>query len=254
MADAPSISGNLPFYKNPEPLNAEKHGKLGLKHTAQPLGFASNTHIVPITVGEFGASALCYPIIFAGNDKAPLAVMGLRQNENLYIKPDGQFDQEYYLPAFIRRYPFVFAEDKERGNFVVCVDTGSDLVTDKPDTPFFENGQPSEFTNNAIEFLKGFEGQRQSTQRFVEQLEELDLFETKDVMVQQQGAEGAQPEQVKVADYFGVSEEKLKALPADKLVELNQSGALKTIHVHLASLINWQRILARAAQSQKTVN
>lgn len=250
MADTvtPGISGQLPFYKSPEPLSAEKHGKLGIVRRDDGLKFAHTANVVPITIGEFGPAALCYPIIFAGSQKAPLAVMGLRKDENLYINDKGELVDDYYVPSFIRRYPFVFAEDKAQGNFVVCVDTGSDLVSDKPDQPFFENGQPTDFTNQAIEFLKNFESQRQTTMRYVKELEELDLFELKEVNISQQLAGESEPKNVKVADYYGISEEKLKRVPAAKLAEMRDSGALMSIHVHLLSLMNWQRVIARATR------
>jgi hypothetical protein len=248
MANTPTITGSIPLYKSPEPLNATAHANLGVRKVENPLEFATRTNVVPVTIGEFGPASLCYPIIFAGGDKTPLAVMGLRKEENLYVNGKGLTDPDYYLPAFIRRYPFVFAEDKEKGNFVVCIDTGSDLISDKPDTPFFKDGKPTEFTENAIEFLKNFEGQRQASANFVKMLEELDLFEKKDVTVTNRNPDGSDAGSVKVADYFGVSEAKLNALPVDKLGELRQSGALMTIYVHLLSLMNWQRVIARAAR------
>ena len=77
---------------------------------------------VPLTVTEFSAAALSYPIIFVGNDKTPVAVMGVRQNENEYIDATGQPDPDTYLPAFVRRYPFVFMQADTDGDYLLAID------------------------------------------------------------------------------------------------------------------------------------
>lgn len=258
MAEAPNqgpqLTGQVPFYKNPEPLSAERHANLGLRRSDTPLAFARETNVVPITVGEFGPAATCYPIIFAGPNRVPLVVMGLRSGTNLYIGDDGRIQDDMYLPAFVRRYPFVFAEvgaqeNKPADNLVVCIDTASDLVVDGGDVPFFEGGKPTDFTNDAIEFLKSFEQQRLSTERLSTLFTELDLFEEKTINFQPRPNGENAGEPFKIADYYAVSMDKLNALPADKFVELRDNGALSAAHAHHLSLLNWQRIIERAIRS-----
>jgi hypothetical protein len=72
----PELSGQVMFYKRPEPLSLEKHRNLGVKQIPAPFSFLKQSHAVPITVSEFGVVATCFPIIFVGNDKTPVAVMG----------------------------------------------------------------------------------------------------------------------------------------------------------------------------------
>lgn len=252
MADAPAgsaqITGNVPFYKNPQPLSTEKHAALGIKRSQQPYGFARGAHVVPLTVGEFGNAALCYPIIYAGENKAPLAVMGLRDGENLFINDDGRIDDGQYVPAFVRRYPFVFAENGEQG-LVVCIDEGSDLVSQQPDIPFFSGTEASQYTKDAIEFLKNFEQQRQLTTKLSEVLIELDLFEPKSVTYQPRDPQGGLQEPVKLADYYAISLERLNNVSAQKIVEMRDNGALAAIYAHNLSLLNWQRIIERAMKA-----
>ena len=61
---------------------------------------------------------------------------------------------------------------------------------------------------------------------------------------------GAEPEQVLIAEYFAVSEEKLNALPVEKLVELRDNGALAQIYAHLISLLGWDKLIALALTQQ----
>ena len=99
--------GKILFYRQLEPLSLEKHRALGVSQVANPFSFLADTHLVPLTVDEFGLAAVCYPIIFDTQTKTPLAVMGLRPGMNVFLGADGSLDPEVYLPAFARRYPFL---------------------------------------------------------------------------------------------------------------------------------------------------
>ena len=249
MAKAPnnegqiSVSGNVMFYKNPQPLVKDKHEKFGVQQIAKPFEFMQDQHFLPITAPEFGAAAASFPVIFAGEERSPLAVMGIRSGENLFVK-DGQFEQDFYMPAFARRFPFVLAGDQANDRFVVCVDESAECVTDKnPGQMFFNNGQTSEFTKEAFTFLQNFERDRQATNNMIEKFKELDLFERKDMHFQGQNADGSPGERQKIADYFAVTEERLRALPAATLKEFAENGYLAVAHAHMISLGNWQRLV-----------
>ena len=245
----PALSGNVMFYKKPEPLSSEAHGSLGVKRIEQPLGFLRSAHAVPVTVSEFGMAAASFPVIFVGNDKTPVAVMGIREGQNLFVGADGNSDQDFYLPAFVRRYPFVFASDNQSDRLLLCVDREGPMVTDQPEVPFFENGQPTKFTNDAIEFCKEFERQRRATMEFVKLIDSYGLFEQKSVNFTPRDQNGVEGPQQKIADYWAVSEEKLNQLPADKFQELRDNGAIGAIYAHILSLLNWQRVIQRALRT-----
>jgi hypothetical protein len=249
-----AISGNVLFYSQPEPLAPELHGKLGVKRMDGPFKFAKVGHAIPLTVGEFPLAAVTGPIIFVGDEKLPLSVMGLNSGDNMFVRPDGTFEPGVYVPAYVRRYPFVYAADDANQQMVLCIDRGAEFVVEGPDLPFFENGQPSEYTKGCMEFCNNFELERQRTVSFVQLLKDLDLFETKTATFQPPpGADGAQPPAQKIADYFGVSEDKLNKLPTDKFIELRENGALAQIYAHLLSLVGWDRLIALAlARSVET--
>lgn len=246
------ITGNVLFYSQPEPLSPEVHGKMGVKALNGPFGFAKAGHAVPLTVGEFPLMAVTGPIIFVGDEKLPIAVMGLNAGDNMFLRDDGLFEPGVYIPAYIRRYPFVFANDDAAQKMVLCVDRGAEFVVDKDfDQPFFDaDGQPSQYTKNCIEFCNNFEIERQRTMSFVQLLKDLDLFETKTASFTPGLPDGTQGEPQKIAEYFGVSEEKLNKLPAEKFIELRDNGALAQIHAHLMSLVGWDRLVAIAIYRQ----
>ena len=238
-----AVSGNVMFYEKPVPLNREQHKSHGVTTVDKPFAFMAKQHFLPLTAPEFGAAAASYPIIFAGEDKTPLAVMGIRQEENLFVE-DGQFAQDYYMPAFARRYPFVLAGDEANDRFVVCVDEAAECVTDKkPQQKFFDGDDTSAFTTEAFQFLQNFERDRQSTSQMIEEFKKHDLFEPKTMNFQGRNADGTPAERQKIADYFAISEEKLRGLDAETLKSFHDRGFLAVAHAHLISLSNWQRLV-----------
>jgi hypothetical protein len=245
------LSGTVLFYSQPEPLNKELHGSLGLVRSNTPYGFATAGHVVPITVTEFGMAAVSYPIIFSGDAHQPLAVAGLNGGKNLFISDAGAYQVGTYIPAYVRRYPFVLANDDKSERLIVCIDRASALFTEGGDVPLFdEKGEATEYTMNAIKFCDDFETERRRTESFVKALEALDLFEIKKATFTPVGADGQPLEPQVIAEYYAVSEEKLGKLSADKLVELRDNGGLQQIYAHLVSLTNWDRLIAIALDDQ----
>src|SRR3546814_20501679 len=89
-----------------------------------PFAFAKEGHAIPLTVGEFPLAAVTGPIIFVGEDKLPIAVMGLNGGANMFVGENGLFEPGVYIPAYVRRYPFVFANrSEERRVGKECVST-----------------------------------------------------------------------------------------------------------------------------------
>ena len=253
------ISGNVLFYSKPEPLSVDLHKTMGVKRLDGPFNFAKEGHAVPLTVTEFGVAALSSPIIFVGEEKIPLAVMGLNAGENMYLTDAGYFEAGAYVPAYIRRYPFVYANDSAAGQMILCIDRAAEFIVEGGDLPFFDaEGKPTEYTQNCINFCNDYETERQRTLSFVQLLNDLDLFEVKTANFVPTNPDGTPGETQKIAEYFGVSETKLNALPIEKYTELRDNGALAQIYAHMMSLAGWDRLLAlamtRAQQTPQAAN
>ena len=246
-----SFSGNVLFYGKPEPLSRELHGKIGLRRMDKPFGFASTSNVVPLTVAEFPMAGLSYPIIFAGERYQPLAVMGVGQGTNLYVGADGGFETGAYIPAYIRRYPFVLANDQTREQLVVCIDRAATMLGEDYDLAFFNGrGEPTDYTNGCIQFCNDFETEGRRTESFINLLKELDLFEISRSTYTPNNPDNTPGQPQPIAEYFAVSEEKLKALPPEKLQELVDNGALAQMYAHLMSLTGWDRLVAFAMARQ----
>jgi len=248
VSQTAALDGNVLFYGKPEPLSLDLHGKLGVNPVDKPYAFVGASHVVPLTVTEFAPAALSYPVVFLGDSKQPVAVMGLRQSENLYVSPAGDFRPEAYIPAYVRRYPFVFANDPQNQRLILCIDRAAPFIVEGGQAPLFKDGQPTDYVNQAMEFCNNFEQERQRTDSFIKLLTDLDLFDVREAVFTPRNEKGEPGEPQKLADYFAVSEDKLKALPAEKLAELRDNGALGQIYAHLVSLLGWDRLIALAFQ------
>ncbi|HVZ29079.1 MAG TPA: SapC family protein [Asticcacaulis sp.] len=240
-----TLSGNVLFYKRPEPLSAETHGGMGISATTTPHAFVAETNVVPLTVAEFPAASLSYPIVFIGEAYMPVAAMGLAAGQNVFVSAEGTFKSDAYLPAFARRYPFVFANDESAERMILCVDTEAPMVKkSNPDVPFFENGKATPFVENAMQFCTDFETERRRTESFVKLLRDLNLLTPRETLYTPQNPDGTPGEQQKIAEYFAVDDKALNELSGEKLVELRDNGALTHIYAHLNSLLAWDKLIA----------
>ncbi len=244
---APEIIGGAPLYRRPEPLNPKDHGNLGLLRHEVAYAFAAGQHFVPLLITEFGPAACSYPIIFAGEDRAPIAVMGLKPGENVFA-PEAINRGEAYNPAYLRRYPFIVASSSDPTNTaaVVCIDRDSDIVGENSAQPFFENGQFTPYAEQCVTFCQSYENERMMTIGALARMKELDLFEFRTVSFTPTDATGQPLPPVEVASFHAISMEKLNALPVETYIQLRDQGIVTAIMAHWISQSQWDRVVARA--------
>jgi hypothetical protein len=238
-----ALTGTQFMYGKPEALNADAHAALRYQAGGTPFAKAQGIHMVPLLVGEFAQAMMHYPIIFAGEEKTPLAVMGLADGQNFFIK-DGQFEDGAYVPAYLRRHPFTLASAGAE-QFVVCIDRDeAGFVTEGEGEALFADGAPTAFTQHAIDFLTEFQAETVRTSAFIKMLLDAGLFEVKNTSFVVDGS--AEP----IAEYFAVAEERIAELTDAQLAELVRSGAMVGVHAHLLSLQRWNLLLARRTGAQ----
>ncbi len=236
------------FYERPVPLNREDHKDLRLKAVPN-IRFAKNTHSVPLTGAEFGVAARDLLIVFAGNsvaDSGPIALLGLRKDEKLYIDAEGQWARDTYIPAFVRRYPFVLAEKpaaEDGEDFTVFLDESYEgFNKTEGERLFNEDGTDAELLTNAVNFLGEFQQNIARTKKFMEHLVKNDLLEPRNVQLQK-GGEGGKA--INLNGLYVINEDKLRALDATTTHELLVDGVLGWAYAHLLSLGNIDRLAAR---------
>lgn len=224
----------LLLYKDIKALNREQHRALKLKQ-ADNCDFAAETHLVPLAGLEFFQASRHYPILFIGSgaQTAPIALLGLKEGHNAFLEDSRQWRANNYVPAFVRRYPFVLAQD-EADKLTVCFDAAfAGWNQDEGRELFVEDGGNSEFLDEMIQFLQNFSAEMERTRAFVEKLHELELLQPRTFKLTHSSGES-----FVLSDFLAVDEEKFLALADDVVVELHRSGFLGWIYAHLISLGN----------------
>jgi hypothetical protein len=233
MASAPAFQLPL-LYNGLEPLSSNLHSHYKAR-SSDALPMLAQIHAVPITIDEFVTAQRYYPIVFSSGDApVPLALMGLNEGVNVFIDDEGRLLGEVYVPAYLRRYPFMLAKLREDADDLsLCFDPQSGIIGDYEDgTPLFDNGQPSETTQAILKFCEEFEISAQRTAAFVNELKEAEMLIDGEASVQPTGSE--QP--FIYRGFQMVSEEKLRELRGDTLRKMNQNGMLHLMMAHLFSL------------------
>lgn len=232
----------LMFYEKPVGLDREAHKNKKIAPSSSGFKFASKTNSIVLACVEFVEAAKEYPIVFAkvSDDSAvPVALVGLRNDENVFVDADGKWDARY-IPAFVRRYPFVLAEG-DKNQFTVCVDEAyAGFGETDGQAMFDEKGENTPFLQNALDFLNNYQAQLVATQNFVKTLQKHDLLEEMNANVAM-----ASGEEYRMGGLLVVNEKKLKALAPKKIVDLFQSNDLAWIYAHLMSLGNMNRLADR---------
>lgn len=237
------------FYQKVVPLNSNAHRNLRFDTAKVNFEFVRDTTAVLLGAIEFAEAAREYPIVFikAQDGKMrPVVLLGVRTGENLYVDDKGKWDARY-IPAFVRRYPFVMAEGGAQGQLMVCIDEECPALNPNiGEVLIDETGQLQPRMNEVMQFLQNFQVEFARTEALVQQLDELGLFV-------QQGARFDIPngETFQLSDFYLIDEAKFGQLADDKLPALFRSGALGMAYLHLASLGNMRRLLDRIKPSAK---
>jgi len=240
---------NSALYRDPQLLDSKLHRRKRLKRL-EDFSITRNMHAVFVAAAEFPSAGIDLPIIFVNTGErtalgqpmvAPVALLGLVANENLHL--DGTRWDARYLPAFIRRFPFLTAGVPGSSTPGVFIDMAWSGVNDTEGEALFDaDGKPTEMLANSISFLQRFDEEQQRTRAFCARILELDLLKE-----MQADATLPNGETLKVDGFLLVDEAKLRDLPDAVVVELHRSGMLGMMHAHLMSLGNVQHLVERKA-------
>ncbi len=230
------------FYESAVPVSPQRHGNWSLE-PASDYRFSKHVNSVPLMAVEFPNAAAEYAIVFSGTKEAviPAVILGMRSNENLYLAENGGW-QAKYVPAFVRRYPFVFSSAADGKTFTLCVDESYPRLNQegRGERLFNDEQKPTPYVERALKFLEQYQIEFRRTQAFCKQLLELELLEPMRAQASLGGAE-----KLSLVGFMAVNREKLKALPAEKLAELAKNDALELLYLHLNSMRNFAAMAER---------
>jgi hypothetical protein len=245
------MATQLLIYESVVPLTLARHRDCAVEISGD-YGFSRKVNSVPLMAAEFRDAASEYAIVFTGADDKimPVAILGMRGKENVYVLKDATWHAKY-IPAFVRRYPFVFSISPDEQRFLLCVDeafTGFNREG-RGQRIYGDDGKPTQYIDNMLKFLQDYQRHFHLTQGFCQKLNELGLFEP-----MQAQAELASGEKLSLSGFMAVNRAKLRAVPGDKLAELAKTDELELLYLHLHSMRNFRGLKDRLVEEAASEN
>lgn len=234
------------YYEKPVLLDRDKHRKRRVRQS-NSFAFAKKANSLFVAGVEFNEASKEYAIVFTrvGNGKVvPVVMLGLRARDNLFVDDANRWLGKY-IPAFVRRYPFVLAELPGQG-MGVCIDEAFSGLNDKEGDPLFDSkGNNTPFLQNALDFLQQYQREYLRTEAFCQHLEQLGLLVEMNAK-----ADLTDGRSFTVSSLMVVDEKKLLALPDAQALQLFRSGELHLVSMHLNSLSNMRDLVDKMAARQ----
>lgn len=228
------MTTQLLIYKNATPVSFERHNDTYVK-SGSTYDFAGHVNSVPITAVEFAQAAAEYPIVFAGTDGAvmPAVILGAQQTENLFVDASTGAWLGRYVPAFVRRYPFVFSTDNAGKRFILHIDESFEGVNKegRGERLFDSDGEQTQYLRGVLRFLQDYQARFQRTREYCDRLKSLRLLQP--MQAQFNFADGGQRS---LSGFLVADREKLKAISAEDLDLMFRNDELECIYLHLHSL------------------
>lgn len=245
----------LLIYQSAVPVSASRHGALFFDGTGS-YAFSAGINAVPLMAVEFLSAATEYAIVFteAGDAVLPVVVLGIRPEQNLYLSAQQQW-QAKYVPAFVRRYPFVFSSSEDRKTLTLCIDeTHPGLNAEGRGQRLFDaDRKPSAYVGQVLAYLQQYQASFERTRAFGQRLKQLKLL---DPMQAQVSTPDGQT--LKLGGFLAVQRDKLRALDGDTLALLAKTDELELLYLHLHSMRNFDtvkdRLVSTLAAAQDTAS
>ena len=239
------MATQLLIYETATPVAHARHGDWSVE-VGTDYSFSRGVNSVPLMSVEILGAAAEYAVVFGGTGDVvmPAVILGLRGEENLYLTEQGGW-QAKYIPAFLRRYPFVFSSPDEGKTFTLCIDEGFPGFnqTGRGERLFTEEKKPTPYVENVLKFLQQYQIEFRRTQAFCKKLKELNLLEPMRAQINLDSGE-----KMFLTGFSAIDRARLKTLSADVLASLVKSDELELIYAHLSSMRNFQGMRDRLAK------
>jgi hypothetical protein len=237
---------NLPLlYRRPIPVEPASCGGLGVRGDGTAR-FAAAASAVPLGIDEFFAAQAVFPIVFSiAATPLPMALLGLVTGINLFVDAAGIWRPRAYMPAYMRRYPFILASQAEADRLALYIDRDCDLVVEAGGEALFANGAPTPYTERMLAFAHGVHQQLEHAASFAAALAQHDLLVERTAEVAMPG--GARH---LVQGFRIVDETRFNALPDAVWLDWRRRGWIGLLHAHLLSQGRWASLVEIAGERQ----
>lgn len=233
-------AGTLPtFFHKVVELSPVKHARLGLREG--DYGFAASCYLIPLAASELVHAAPHYPIAFSANDPPrPFCVVGTLPGINLYVDGAGRWRAGHYIPAAVRRYPFITIVSKDDPNTLILgIDETARQLDPSGPNKLFANGEMTALCRERIEFCAKVGTAFEQTDALVATMPYRDLL---------MPCRNVAPARISARSGMSglrvIDPQRLAALPDAVRTAWRANGWLAALEAQIASARNWLRLLA----------
>ncbi|GAB3673575.1 SapC family protein [Salinisphaera aquimarina] len=235
------------MFKQLEILSAEQHGHLKLT-AVEDFRFTAELSQAPIVFDEIVEAAKHFPIVFpTGAQIRPVVLLGLNRGRNSFVADDGRW-RAGYVPAYLRRYPFVFGHSPGGGSerLTVMLDRKAPHLDAVDGRPLFDKpdqGKDGErpvmgrVVHDAVAFLTRYQEAADAIAQQMAPLVEQDVLVERDLEMYMGRRRANRITGMRVID-----RERVMALDDDILARWSRDGLLEIVHAHWQSLTNFKRL------------
>lgn len=229
------MSKTLLIYERAVPVNPARHGGSGVI-AGDDFNFAKDVNSMPLLAQEFRTAMSEYPIVFAGSgdNVMPAVLLGFGEHQNLFVDAVGKWNAKY-IPAFARRYPYVFSSSEDGQTLTLCIDEEFSGFNQQGggERLFDDDGEHTPYLKKVLDFQTEFQRLFKRTQAFCKNLLDLELLDPMQAQVK-----FGTGQEIKIGGFMVVNRDRLKQVPGEKLAELAAVDELELLYLHLQSLHN----------------
>lgn len=237
------MSKQLLIYGRTAPITVTSHKDCSVQ-TNKGFAFAAGLNSAPLVAVEFAAAALDMTIVFSGTQDSvfPSLLLGIRDGQNLFVGPGGAWTGNY-IPAFLRRYPFVFSDADQNDAYTLCIDEESEALNreGRGERLFDSQGLRSQYLTSMLDFVTSYQGHYERTKLFCQRLVALKLL---DGMQAQFTAPDGRTSAV--SGFLTINRDRMKAVSESDLRAMFGNDELELCYLHLQSLQNIGKLNLRS--------
>ena len=226
----------MKMYNNIELITKDNHKDAGVANVE---GYARAKELTSsmITMSEFYQSCKNYPIVFTKNEEEgwfSVALLGL-EKENKFLDKKGVWKEGCYIPAYIRRYPFIYIKNED--DLLLGFDADHKVKKEQAGERHFfdEKEETTPFVTNVLTFMNQVQNSTKATKEFIETLVEMEVLEESAI-----SGKNAEGKEISLNGFWILKEEKLDKLTKKNKAKLCEKNYMQAITAHLISLSNIQ--------------
>jgi hypothetical protein len=232
-----------PFFSKLVRVDPKLHGNLRLDRSVG-FGFAAGAQFVPLGLEEFEAAAQHYPILFtAAAEPIAIALLSLSPGNNLFVRADGSWQPDTYIPAYVRVFPFMLVE--RASDLYLGMEPDAECLSVDKGEPLFDGDKPSKTLGDAIVLTGAFRNSLLAAGELAGTLGKAGLLEEDQATI-----EFARGGQAVVRGFKVLRRDRFDKVNDDTRVDWHHRGWLAAIYAHLFSAGRWLALMDAAGNKR----